>query len=242
MFKLRHKPISNQRSIIPRSTPSMEGGTETALTIKQIDIENEIRGVLRVFGLKLSGRIPQATFEQQTNELTDGHPRLAAMLRPMLVARAALREQYGVLHKMVLEIVRREPTCQRLMTIPGVGALTAITFLTTIDDPDRFQRSRDVGAHLGLTPRKYASGETDRNGAISRCGDVMLSTILYQAALALLTRTKRWSALKAWGVRVAKRRGLRRAVVAVARKLAIVMHRIWADGSEFRWTREEATA
>lgn len=164
------------------------------------------------------------------------------MLRPMLVARAALREQYGVLHKMVLEIVRREPTCQRLMTIPGVGALTAITFLTTIDDPDRFQRSRDVGAHLGLTPRKYASGETDRNGAISRCGDVMLRTILYQAALALLTRTKRWSALKAWGVRVAKRRGLRRAVVAVARKLAIVMHRIWADGSEFRWTREEATA
>ncbi|MGY4294222.1 transposase [Bradyrhizobium sp. i1.4.4] len=212
------------------------------LLIKQIDIENEIRGVLRVFGLKLSGRIPQARFEQQTNELTDGHPRLAAMLRPMLVARAALREQYGVLHKMVLEIVRREPTCQRLMTIPGVGALTAITFLTTIDDPDRFQRSRDVGAHLGLTPRKYASGETDRNGAISRCGDVMLRTILYQAALALLTRTKRWSALKAWGVRVAKRRGLRRAVVAVARKLAIVMHRIWADGSEFRWTREEATA
>jgi transposase len=108
------------------------------LLIKQIDIENEIRGVLRVFGLKLSGRISQATFEQQTNELTDGHPRLAVMLRPMLVARAALREQYGVLHKMVLEIVRREPTCQRLMTIPGVGALTAITFLTTIDDPDRF--------------------------------------------------------------------------------------------------------
>ena len=212
------------------------------LLIKQIDIENEIRGVLRVFGLKLSGRIPQATFEQQTNELTDGHPRLAAMLRPMLVARAALREQYGVLHKMVLEIVRREPTCQRLMTIPGVGALTAITFLTTIDDPDRFQRSRDVGAHLGLTPRKYASGETDRNGAISRCGDVMLRTVLYQAALALLTRTQRWSALIAWGARVAKRRGLRRAVVAVARKLAIVMHRIWADGSEFRWTREEATA
>jgi len=166
------------------------------LLIKQIDIENEIRGVLRVFGLKLSGRIPQATFEQQTNELTDGHPRLAAMLRPMLVARAALREQYGVLNKMVLEIVRREPTCQRLMTIPGVGALTAITFLTTIDDPDRFQRSRDVGAHLGLTPRKYASGETDRNGAISRCGDVMLRTILYQAALALLTRTQPWSALK----------------------------------------------
>jgi transposase len=229
-----------------KSGPSQElrmllNNRKTLLT-KQIDIENEIRGVLRVFGLKLSGRISQATFEQRTLELVADQPRLAAMLRPMLVARAALRQQYGVLHKMVLELVRREPTCQRLMTIPGVGALTAITFVTTIDDPDRFQHSRDVGAHLGLTPRKYASGETDRNGAISRCGDVMLRTVLYQAALALLTRTQRWSALKAWGVQVAKRRGLRRAVVAVARKLSIVMHRIWTDGSEFRWTREEANA
>ena len=126
------------------------------------------------------------------------------------------------------------------MTIPGVGALTAITYVTTIDDPARFEHSRDVGAHLGLTPRKYASGEVDRNGAISKCGDSLCRTTLYQAALALLTRVQRWSPLKAWGMSVAKRRGLRRAVVAVARKLAIVMHRVWAEGTEFRWTREEA--
>lgn len=128
------------------------------------------------------------------------------------------------------------------MTVPGVGAVTAVTFLAVIDDPSRFQHSRDVGAHLGMTPRKYASGETDRNGSISKTGDALMRTTLYQAALALLTRSKRWSTLKAWGMAIAKRRGLRRAIVAVARKLAIVMHRIWADGTEFRWTREEATA
>ncbi|OKO68970.1 transposase [Bradyrhizobium sp. NAS80.1] len=212
------------------------------LLVKQIDIENEIRGTLRVFGLKLAGRITQASFEERALDLVADEPRLAAMLRPMLAARSALSQQYAVLHKMLLEVVRVESTCRRLMTVPGVGALTAVTYLTTIDDPARFQRSRDVGAHLGRTPRKYASGEIDRNGSISKCGDTLLRTTLYQAALALLTRTQRWSTLKAWGMAVAKRRGLRRAVVAVARKLAIVMHRIWTDGSEFRWSREEAMA
>ena len=128
------------------------------------------------------------------------------------------------------------------MTVPGVGALTAVTYVTTIDDPERFRHSRELGPHLGLTPRKYASGEVDRNGAISKSGDAPLRATLYQAALALLTRTQRWSTLKAWGIAVAQRRGLRRAVVAVARKLAIVLHRIWIDGSEFRWSREEAVA
>jgi transposase len=214
---------------------------KTLLT-KQIDIENELRGTLRVFGLKLAGRVTQASFERRALELVADTPRLAAIVRPMLVARAALRQQCAILHKMMLDVVRLNSTCRRLMTVPDVGALTAVTYLTTIDDPDRFQRSRDLGPHLGLTPKKYASGEVDRNGAISKCGDATLRATLYQAALALLTRTQRWSTLKAWGIAVAQRRGLRRAIVAVARKLAIVMHRIWADGSEFRWSREEAAA
>ena len=172
------------------------------LLAKQIDIENEIRGTLRVFGVKLSGRITKASFEARALELVADRPRLAAMVRPMLTARDALRQQCAVLHKMLLDAVRGEPTCRRLMTVPGVGALTAVTYLVTIDEPDRFQRSRDVGAHLGLTPRKYASGEVDRNGAISKCGDALLRTTLYQASLALLTRTHRWSSIKAWGVAV----------------------------------------
>lgn len=210
------------------------------LLIKQIDIENEIRGTLRVFGVKLSGRISQANFERIALDLVAPLPKLEVMIRPMLVARAALREQYAVLHKMLLQSVREDETCRRLMTIPGVGALTAVTFITTIDDPDRFQRSRDVGAHLGMTPRKYASGEVDRNGGISKCGDASMRTTLYQASLALLCRSQRWSKLRAWGMALAKRRGLRRAIVAVARKLAVLMHRVWADGTEFKWGNEIA--
>lgn len=212
------------------------------LQTKQIDIENEIRGTLRVFGIKLAGRITSGPFEGRVLELIENVPRLAAMVRPMLIARAALRQQCAVLHKMMLDMVRKDETCRRLMTIPGVGAITAVTYLTTIDDPARFERSRDVGAHLGLTPKKYASGEVDRNSGISKCGDVAMRSTLYQASLALLTRSTKNSAIRAWGLAVAKRRGLRRAVVAVARKLAIVMHRVWADGTEYRWESKAATA
>lgn len=147
---------------------------------KQIDIENEVRGTLRVFGLKLSGRITQTTFERRALDLIEDNPRFLALVRPMLIARTALRQQCAVLHKMLLDVVRRDETCRRLMTIPGVGPLTAVAYVTTIDDPDRFHKSRDVGARLGLTPRKYASGEVDRNGGISKCGDVMLRSVLYR--------------------------------------------------------------
>ena len=208
------------------------------LQSKQIDIENEIRGTLRVFGLKLTGRIAAGPFEVRVLELMAEIPHLEAIVRPMLVARAALRQQCAILHKMMLELVRKSTTCRRLMTIPGVGAITAVTFLTTIDDPARFHRSRDVGAHLGLTPKKYASGETDRNGGISKCGDAAMRAVLYQSAISLLTRSKKYSTIRVWGLGIAKRRGLRRAAVAVSRKLAVLMHRIWADGTKYRWQRE----
>jgi transposase len=210
------------------------------LQTKQIDIENEIRGTLRVFGIKLSGRITSGPFEKRALDLIETLPRLGAMVRPMLIARTVLRQQCAVLHKMMLDMVRQDDTCRRLMTIPGVGAITAITYLTTIDDPVRFERSRDVGAHLGLTPKKYASGETDRNGGISKCGDVAMRSALYQAGLALLTRSTKHSSIRAWGLALVKRRGLRRAIIAVARKLAIVMHRIWMDGTEYRWDAKPA--
>jgi transposase len=233
--------IVHVKSAVSQELRMLLVNRKTLLT-KQIDLENEIRGTLRVFGLKLAGRITQSSFQKRVLELLENHPRLAAMVQPMLIARTALRQQSAVLHRMVLTAVRADPTCRRLMTIPGVGSITAVTYLTTIDDPDRFQRSRDVGAHLGLTPKKYASGEVDRNSGISKCGDVLMRTTLYQAALALLTRCQKHSDLRNWGLRLAKRRGLRRAIVGVARKLAIVMHRIWADGTEFRWSREESAA
>jgi transposase len=211
------------------------------LQTSRVRLENEIRGTLKAFGLKV-GRVSSAAFEARVIELTIDRPRLQAMVKPMLAARQALRLQFDALHVMVLKAVKTHSVCRRLLTVPGVGAVTALTFATAIDDPARFARSRDVGAHLGLTPRKYASGEIDRNGAISKSGDRLAREALFVAAHSLLTRVTRWSALKAWGTAIAKRRGLRRATVAVARKLAVILHRMWADGSEFRWGREETTA
>jgi transposase len=128
------------------------------------------------------------------------------------------------------------------MTVPGVGPLVAITYSSAVDDPARFRRSRVVGAHFGLTPKRYRSGETDVTGGISKAGDAMVRTALYEAANVMLTRAGRFSALKRWGLEVAKRRGMRRAKVALARKLATVLHRLWADGSEFRFGKEAGAA
>ncbi len=211
------------------------------LQTSRVGLENEIRGTLKAFGLKV-GPVSTAAFEARVLELTADRPRLQAMVKPMLAARQALRLQFDALHVMVLKAVKTHAVCRRLLTVPGVGAVTALTFATAIDDPARFARSRDVGAHLGLTPRKYASGEIDRNGAISKSGDRLAREALFVAAHSLLTRVTRWSTLKAWGMAIAKRRGLHRATVAVARKLGIILHRMWVDGSEFRWRRDETAA
>jgi transposase len=160
----------------------------------------------------------------------------------MLRARETLRTEINVLHRKVLATVKTDQVCRRLMTMPGVGALTALTFKTAIDDPARFTASKMVGAHFGLTPRKYQSGETDVTGAISKVGDGMARTALYEAAQVMLTRVAGFSTLKRWAMNVAKRRGMKRAKVALARKLATVLHRMWVDGTDFRFGKEEAIA
>ena len=141
---------------------------------------------------------------------------------------------------MLLETVRASTVCRRLLSVPGVGPVVALTYVTGIDDPARFAHSRDLGPHFGLIPRKYASGEIDHSGSITKAGDGAVRGALVQAALTLLTRERRWSVLKAWGMAVAKRRGLHRAIVADARKLAIILHRIWIDGTTFTWSRDTA--
>ena len=142
----------------------------------------------------------------------------------------------------MLAIARAEAVCRRLMTVPGVGALVAVTFTSAVDDPHRFAHSKAVGAHFGLTPKKYQSGETDVTGAISKVGDAMVRTALFEAAHILLTRAVRFSSLKRWAMEVAKRRGMKRAKVALARKLAVVLHAMWRDDTEFRWGQEAAAA
>src|SRR5215510_8934997 len=134
-----------------------------------------------------------------------------------------------------------DEVCRRLMTTPGVGPVVALTYRATVDVPARFRKSKAVGAVFGLTCSKYQSGEIDRSGRISRCGDEMMRVMLYEAAQSML-RSKKWSWLKAWAMQIARRRGMKKAIVALARRLAVILHRIWVDGTEFRWTREQAAA
>ena len=208
---------------------------------KLLDIELSIRGLLRGFGLKL-GEVSKGRFAARVRELVAGQPMLERVVEPMLRAREALRAEFHALHRAVLAIVREDAVCRRLMTVPGVGALVAVTFASAVDDPARFRRSRAVGAHFGLTPKRYQSGETDVTGGISKAGDGMVRAALYEAAHAMLTRTGRFSSLKRWALEVAKRRGMKRAKVALARKLSALLHRLWVDGSEFRFGREAAEA
>ncbi|ABC24236.1 transposase IS116/IS110/IS902 [Rhodospirillum rubrum F11] len=211
------------------------------LQSKMGDLEQGIRGLLRGFGLKV-GVISKGRFAARIRELVAGQAMLETVAEPMLRARDALRAEFTLLHRQILAIVRRDDLCRRLMTVPGVGPLVALTFKSGIDDPSRFTSSKTVGAHFGLTPKKYQSGETDITGGITRTGDAMVRMALYEAAQVLLTRSQRFSSLKRWALEVAKRRGMKRAKVALARKLATVLHRMWIDGSDFRWGKEITSA
>ena len=185
-----------------------------ALLVKiKRDIENQIRGLLKNLGLVI-GRAKMNVFAVRAAELADARPAVAAAVEPLLKARDAVGRQIADLDRKVLRLARNNAQVRRFITVPGVGPITALCFLATIDDPTRFKRSRSVGAYAGLTTRRYASGEIDWTGRISKCGDKMLRTYLYEAANVLLTRIEKWSALKAWGIRLAKRSGLRKAKVA----------------------------
>lgn len=219
-----------------RSWRSLLVGRRLVLN-KLRDLENGVRAALRESGLKL-GTPGRQRFAERVRTLVADDPVLIALVEPLLSIITTMTRELARLTKRVLAIVRDEPICRRLMRVPGVGPLTALAFRATLDRPERFRRSRDVGAHLGLTPRRYQSGATDVSGRISRCGDELTRTALYEAANTLLVRSKKWSALRAWGMQVAKRRGMGRARVAVARKLAVILHGMWRDGSDFRWGKE----
>ena len=212
------------------------------LQSKAIAIDNDLRGTLRNFGLKVGMVGTVKKFEARIKELVENLPDLAVLIEPLLVVRRALREEsLFILHRRLLAIVRDDEVCRRLMTTQGVGPVVALTYRATVDVPARFRKSKSVGAVFGLTCSKYQSGEIDRSGRISRCGDEMMRVMLYEAAQSMLW-SKKWSWLKAWAMQIARRRGMKKAIVALARRLAVIMHRIWVDGTEFRWTREVVAA
>jgi len=205
-----------------------------------INLELSIRGVLRNFGLKM-GRVAKGRFEARVQELTEGNPMLEAAANPILATRRTLRQELAGLEKALRDHVKEDPACRTLMTMPGVGPVVALTVKAAIDDPARFRSSKDIGPWVGLTPRREQSGERDIVGQISRAGDVGLRTALYQAATTMMHRgRKNW--LTAWAMNVAKRRGKKRATVALARRIGVVLHRMWTDGTDFRFTRKDAAA
>ena len=175
----------------------------------------------------------QGSFDERASPIIEADPSLSFALLPLLDARVVLHQAFFELDRRVKQIASRDEVCLRFMAIPGVGPITALTFKAAVDDPDRFSSSRTVAAHFGLTPRRYQSGEMDNPGRISKAGDGDVRAALYSAANAMMMRSIAVSDIKSWGLRLMKRKGRRRAVVAVARKLAVVMHRMWADNTEF---------
>jgi transposase len=207
---------------------------------KCIDLENEIRGIFKIFGVKLPSKLGHGSFDRVVRPVIEADATLSMPLLPVLDARLELYQTYRDLDNRTRRLAEQDSVCQRLMTTPGVGYVTALTFKSGVDDPTRFKRSRTVGAHFGLTPKRFQSGEIDFDGHISCSGDRNVRSTLYTAANVLLTRSSRWTPLKAWGMKLAKTRGHRRAVIAVARKLAVILHRMWIDETQFRWSTEAA--
>jgi len=204
------------------------------LQTKLHDLELSLRGILRGFGLKVGPTTP-ARFEERIRELVAGHPRLEVIVNSLLAARVALRREFDRFEKQVRDAARCDTRVRLLTSIPGVGAIVSLSFTAAIDDPARFKSSKRVGAYLGLTPTKYQSGETDIDGRISKIGDASVRAALYESAHIILTKPlKGCTALKSWAMKIAKRSGMKKAKVALARKLAVIMHRMLADGTSFR--------
>ena len=211
------------------------------LQTKHIDVEMSLRGLLRGFGLKV-GPTTSRSFAARIRELVEGHAILTAVADALLAARETLGAQLRDLEKRLRDQARQEKRVRLLMSVPGVGVIVALTFAAAVDDPGRFRSSKTVGAHFGLAPKRYQSGETDVTGRISKMGDGNVRTTLYEAAHIILTRPVKGSALKSWAARLARRTGMRKAKVALARKLAVVMHRMLVTGKPFAAEHAAAAA
>jgi transposase len=208
-------------------------GARAQLKGVSVDLSNQIRSILKTFGL-MAGKGAGRAFALRVRELLEGRPMLAAILDPLLAAWQVVRDQIAVLDRRLIGLAKGDPTCRLLMTCPGVGVIVATSFAAAIEAPEHFRRSRSVGAYLGLAPTRYQSGETDRTGGISRRGDRLMRTYLFEAAASLLNRVRQNSALKTWGRDLAKRMGFKHAAAALARKLAVVLHAMWRSNTPFQ--------
>lgn len=224
------------RPVHCKSLPAQE--VRAMLTARKLiqtklhDVEMSLRGILRGFGLKVGHTTPR-TFETRVRELVTGHPTLTEIAEAVLAARAVLHKEFQGFERRVRTLARGDDRAKLLMSAPGVGVLVSLTYAAGIDDPDRFKKSRQVGAHFGMTPKRYQSGEKDVTGRISKVGDRSVRTALYEAANVILTKPVKAGALKSWAMRLAARAGMKKAKVALARKLAVILHRMLVDGTSF---------
>ncbi len=200
--------------------------------VKLHDVEMSLRGILRGFGLKV-GRTTKVSFPRRIMELTEHHPALKAIARALLAAHEVLLRELNGFEKQVRKLARGDTRVKLAMTAPGVGAIVGLTYVSAIDDPARFSSSKTVGAHFGMTPKKYQSGQIDVTGRISKIGDKGVRSVLYEAAHVILTLPVKGGALKSWAMKLVKRVGMQKAKVALARKLSVILHRMLADGTPF---------
>jgi transposase len=197
------------------------------------DVENSLRGILRGFGLKV-GKTTEREFAGRINQLVTNHPQLQRIADALLAVREVLRTEFAAFQKQTRKMAQSNSRTRLLMSTPAVGPIVSLTYASAIDDPVRFRSSKQVGAHFGMTPKKHQSGETDYTGRISKIGDSSVRTALYEAAHIMLTKpVKGCSQLKSWAMRIARRAGMSKAKVALARRLAVIMHRMLADQTPF---------
>jgi transposase len=213
------------------------------LVRQKVGLENNITGSLKPFGLIVPrGNISRKTFRDRVLAALDKADEMGLKLREGILPSLGLYEDLckhlTIMTRQVEGIARNNPTCRRLMTAPGVGPIVALSFVTAVDNPHRFSKNEDIGAYFGLTPRQFQSGDTDYKTNISRRGNPMTRVHLVQAATVLLISSRKWSTLRAWGMKIAKKRGMNKARIAVARKLAIVLHRMWINEQDFHWTNK----
>jgi transposase len=208
---------------------------------KLFDVEMSLRGILRGFGLKVGPTTPRR-FGTRIRELVEGHPTLDVVAKALLCVHEVLLREFNGFEQRVRTMARADARARLLMSAPGVGAIVALTYVSAVDDPARFKSSKAVAAHFGLTPKKYQSGETDVTGRISKIGDAAVRTALYEAAHVMLVRAVKGSGLKSWAMKLARRAGMKKAKVALARKLAVILHRMWIDGTRFAATPNQRGA
>lgn len=222
---------------------ALVGASERLIRLRK-DLEGHIRGVLKTFGIRMTGiglGRQRQEFRDQLAAAGETDPVPCAIADGFIAAHARLCQVAEDLDKAVKRRANAHPVAQRLMTIPGVGPVSALSFIALVDNPVRFRRTSDVGAFLGSTPKRHQSGEVDWSGRVSKCGDGAMRGLLFEAASCVIRLVRRFSALKSWAVRLTGRRGFRKAAVATARKIAVLMLTLWKNGTEYQWTKE-ATA